>query len=60
MRDLGLKHARIPIYSLDLLWGAPFPMIVRDFQTGISKEAILQKLDAAGVYPDYELQQWEW
>lgn len=53
MRD-WVKTCQNTHYLIGSVVGAhPFPMIVRDFQSVISKEAILQILDAAGVYPDY-------
>lgn len=53
MRD-WTKTCRNTHYLIGSVVGAhPFPMIVRDFQSVISREAVNQFMDAEGTNPDY-------
>ncbi len=53
MRD-WVKTCRDTHYLIGSVVGAhPFPMMVRDFQSVISREAVNQFLDAEGTNPDY-------
>lgn len=53
MRD-WVKTCRDTHYLIGSVVGAhPFPMIVRDFQSVISREAVNQFMDAEGANPDY-------
>lgn len=53
MRD-WVKTCRDTHYLIGSVVGAhPFPMMVRDFQSVISREAVNQFMDAEGADPDY-------